>query len=267
MQAVDDQTETIHLYVVREEEKKPFVALPVLAALLCIGTIIGVTYYSALHPVYIHKMLTVPVVALPPQVFRATTNVIPTGVQTYPATYAHGVLTFTNGSIIGQGIPAEFTIDGVATDQAVFVPAGSADGFGRAVVSAHALSSGKSGNVAALAINQVIGSSLYIRNLTAFSGGRDAYSVKYVTEQDKQAAIMRARNQVRDMVVGLHYPCTENLFGADTKMAVTWRCQFVTFTIPSYMHVLRVRLIGKNLLVDVVFIQPPTGIWIHSAWR
>src|SRR5947209_15019348 len=143
MHALQDQMETIHLYVVKEEEKKPFVVLPMLAALLCIGAIIGMTYYSALHPVYTHKTLTVPAVALPPQVFRATTNVIPTGIHTYPATYAHGVLTFRNGSIIGQSIPAGFTIDGVATDQAVYVPGGSADGYGKASVSAHALISGQ----------------------------------------------------------------------------------------------------------------------------
>src|SRR5436305_9767793 len=110
MHVIDEPIETIHLYVVREEEKKPFVVLPILAALLCIGAIIGVTYYSALHPVYTHKTLTVTAVALPPQVFRATTNVIPTGVQTYSATTAHGWLTFSNGSIIGQSVPVGYVI-------------------------------------------------------------------------------------------------------------------------------------------------------------
>src|SRR5947209_12765895 len=147
MHAVDEQMETIHLYVVREEEKKPFVVLPIIGALFCLAAIVGVTVYSAMYPTYQHERLTVPAQLLPPQTFRATTKVIPTGIQTFPATYAHGVLTFTNGSIIGQSIPASFTIDGVATDQAVYVPVGNADGFGRATVSAHTLISGKSGNV------------------------------------------------------------------------------------------------------------------------
>jgi Baseplate J-like protein len=255
---VDDTPETIHLYVVREKEKQPFVVLPILAALLCIGALIAVTYYSALHPVYAHKTLTVPTIALPPQVFRATTNIMPTGVHTYPATDAHGVLTFTNGSIIGQSIPAGFTVDGVVTYRAVYVPAGSADGYGKASVSAHAGNPGKNGNMPALAINEVIGSSLYIRNLTPFIGGRDSYSVKFITPEDRALALTQAREHLTSVVSGLHYPCSERISGA---LTVTWRCQFVTYHVPSYMQVLRVRLSGKNLLVDVAYTPPPVRVW------
>src|SRR6266851_1930095 len=175
MHTVDDRMETIHLYVLREEEKQPFVVLPMLAALLCNGAIIGLTYYSALHPVYTHKTLMVLAVALPPQVFRATTNVIPNGVHTYPATYAHGFLTFSNGSIIGQSVPAGFTIDGVMTDRPIYIPPATANGFGMSTVSAHLLTSGI--NLSTLSINEVIGSSLFIRNLLPFTGGRAAYTV------------------------------------------------------------------------------------------
>ena len=197
---------------------------------------------------------------MPPQVFRATTNIIPTGVKTYPATYAHGVLTFTNGSIIGQSIPAHFTIDGVATDQAVYVPAGSADGYGYARVSAHALAPGKAGNFATLAINAVIGSSLYIRNLTAFNGGRDSYSVKFVTQEDRALALKRAREHLTSVVSGLHYPCSEQISGAVT---VIWRCLFVRYSVPSYMHVTGVRLAGKNVIVAVMYIERPTPVhWV-----
>jgi hypothetical protein len=260
MHTVDDRMETIHLYVLREEEKEPFVVLPMLAALLFIGAIIGLTYYSALHPVYTHKTLMVLAVALPPQVFRATTNVIPNGVHTYPATYAHGVLTFTNGSIIGQSVPAGFTIDGVATDQAVYVPAGSADGFGRATVSAHALTSGKSGNVAALAINAVIGSSLYIRNLTTLRGGKDRYSVKFITSKDRALALSKSRNLLAASVIGLHHPCTERVSGAVT---VIWRCIFVKYSVPTSMHVTGARLSGGNVVVSVMCIEYPMPMrWV-----
>lgn len=262
MYAVDDKPETIHLYVVREKEKKPFVVLPIVGALLCRVAIAGVTLYSALHPVYEHKTLVVPAQLLPPQVFRATTNVIPTGVRTYPATIAHGWLTFTNGSIIGQSVPVGYVIDDVVTDRAVYVPPGSADGYGYARVPSHTLISGKQGNLPALAVNSVVGSSLFIRNLSAFSGGRDASSVTYVTEQDRQTAIKQARSQLTTAVIGLHYPCTENLFGVSTKMAVTWHCQFVTYHVSSYMHVLRVRLSGRNLLVEVAFLPPPMRMWV-----
>ncbi len=73
----------------------------------------------------------------------------------------------------------------VATDAAVFVPAGSAAGYGIATVSAHAAASGKAGDIPALDIDSVEGSSVYIRNLRPFTGGQDATSVKYVTPQDR----------------------------------------------------------------------------------
>ena len=78
-----------------------------------------------------------------------------------------------------QGSPLLAITNFVVTDRAVFVPAGNANGYGYATVSAHALLSGKAGNIPAYTINQVEGSSVFIRNLTAFHGGRDSYSVKY----------------------------------------------------------------------------------------
>src|SRR5438045_2042844 len=99
MQAVDDEIETIHLYVVREKETKPFVFLPLFAALLCVAAIAGVTIYSALNPSYEQETLILPAKYLPLQTFRATEPIIPTGVKTYPATTAHGILTLTNGSV------------------------------------------------------------------------------------------------------------------------------------------------------------------------
>lgn len=200
MHAVDNRMETIHLSVVREEEKQPFVVLPMLAALLCIG------------------------------------------------------------AIIGQNVLAGFTIDGIATDQAVYVPAGSADGFGRATVPAHALTNGKSGNAVALAINAVIGSSLYIRNLTAFSGGRDSYSVKFITAEDRALALSKSRNLLTASVTGLHYPCTEQVSGVVT---VIWRCIFVKYSVPTYMHVSGARSSGRNVIVSVLYIEHPMPMrWV-----
>src|SRR5712691_2036036 len=100
MYSVDDKPETIHLYVVREEEKRPNTAFPLFCAFLCLLGIVAVTLYSAHHPYYEHERLTVPATFLPLKVFRADVQIIPTGVKTYPATYAHGILTITNGSVI-----------------------------------------------------------------------------------------------------------------------------------------------------------------------
>src|SRR6266699_6198099 len=173
---VDEKPETIHLYVVREEEPRPSV-LPIVASVLLLLCIIAVGTLFPYHQPLEHKTLRVPAIFLPLKSFTASAPIIPTGIKTYPATSAYGILTITNGSVISQTLPQGFTIDGVATDNAVFVPAGSANGYGHATVQAHALLSGNAGNLPTLAINQVEGSSVYIRNLQPFTGGKDAYSV------------------------------------------------------------------------------------------
>jgi hypothetical protein len=266
MQAVDDKIETIHLYVVREQEKQPFMVLPIVGALLCIAALIGVTYYSALHPTYQHETLTIPAQPLPPQTITVSTAIVPTGVKTHPATTAHGWLTFSNGSVIGQSIPAGFTVVAnngvpVVTDTAVYVPAATADGFGKLTASARL--GRDSVNLAAYSVSLVIGSSLFVRNLVPFTGGRPAYSVKYVTEQDKQTALMQAVDQLAAIVTGLHYPCIEDHVASTNKVTIIWRCQFVTFRIPSYMHISAVHLSGKNLIVNVWFIAPAERVWVR----
>ena len=267
MRVVDDTIETIHLYVVREEAKRPYTAFPLVCAFLCLLGIAAVIFYSAEHPYYEYEQLTVPAKFLPPKTFRAQAPIIPTGVHTYSATTAQGTLTITNGSVISQTLPAGLTFisnSGISimTDTAVFVPAGSANGYGFATVAAHALISGEQGNIPAYAINQVEGSSVYIRNLAAFQGGRAAYSVKYVTEQDRQTALTKARGMLALQVHGLHYPCRELYLQSALVNTVTWRCQFLTYHVPSYMHVTGVRIVGKNLLLDVWFVPRPSRLWV-----
>src|SRR5579864_6673448 len=105
MQAVKEDIETIHLYVVREEPKKPFTVLSILGAFLCLLGIVAVTVYSAFHPYYEHERLTLPAQFLPLQTFTASQPIIPTDIKTYPATPAHGKLTITNGSILSEELP------------------------------------------------------------------------------------------------------------------------------------------------------------------
>jgi hypothetical protein len=141
----------------------------------------------------------------------------------------------------------------------VYVPPGNANSYGYATVRAHAIISGKHGNFIALAINQVIGSSVFIRNLSAFSGGRDSYSVKFATAQDKQLALTKARHDLTLMITSLHYPCSENISGA---FQVSWRCQMLTYHIPAFYHVTGIKLLGKNLLLSVWYVARPTHIWV-----
>jgi len=265
MQAVRDEIETIHLYVVREEEKRPATALPLFCAFVCLLSIAAITIYSAVHPTYEHMRLVVPAQFLPLRTFEAEAPIIPTGVKTYPATYATGVLTLTNGSVIGMSIPQGFTIGSVATDKAVYVPPGSAAAFGYASVTARALISGKAGNFASLAINTVIGSSLYVRNLSPFTGGRNNYRVAIQLPQDRETAMNTVRSliasQIAQVAAVLAGACKETIMASTTVIQTTWNCQFATYTVPLYMYSLGAQLVGKNFLVDVVFVARPERMW------
>ena len=261
MQTLDEKPETIHLYVVREKDPKPSILPIVLSAL----SLIFFTAFCVLTPTRqpeVRAVIRVPAVPLSIRTFSTTAAIIPTGIKTYPATTAHGILTITNGSIISETLPKGMIVGSVVLDYSVFVPAGSANGYGYATVSAHALISGKQGNIPAYGIDNVENASIYIRNLTSFRGGRDAYSVKVVTPEDSQTALITARNLLAIETVGLHYPCLENQFlGTSLKTTVTWHCQFVTYSVPPYMHVLRTQLRGKEIIVAVWFVQPIRRTW------
>jgi hypothetical protein len=261
MHVVDDQVETIHVYMVRDEDKQPPLFLPLCVALVCLAVIMSVTMYSGSHPAYKHDTLTIPARFLPPQTFTAAQAIIPTGVKTYPATTAQGTLTITNRSVIAQILPAGFTTvstSGVSvlTDEAVFVPAGNANGYGWATVGAYAVAPGASGNIPAVAIDRVEGTSLYIRNLSAFSGGQDSHSVSFITAKDKQTALLQARSILLSKSSGLHYPCSEDQFLDVMKMVLTWHCRFVTYRIPPYMHVSAVQLVGTHVILSVWYLPP-----------
>lgn len=266
MQRVEEPMETIHLYVVREEEKRPYSLLPLFFAFLCLVAIGALALYSGDHPYLEHETLRVPPILLPIQNFRISEPVIPTRVKTYPATSAHGTLTLTNGSIITQILPQGMIFTGndgaeIITDAPVPVPPGNASGLGLATVLAHTVIPGSKGNISALTINQVYGTSLFIRNLYMFTGGQDTYSVTYVTHQDRLRALKQARQAMYPHTLSglLLTPCKEIIAG---NVILTWQCQFVTYHIPSFMTVTRVQIQGKQLLVDVVFVERPRRIWM-----
>lgn len=263
MQQVEDKIETIHLYVVREEEKRPSTFLPLFFALLCLTGLAAFTIYSGEHPSYEHETLRVPAILLPVKTFTTAVSVIPTGKKTYGATTASGIVTLYSGSDFTQIVPSGFTViskGGVqfATNSAVTVPAANPPNFGFATVSAHAVVSGKTGNIPAYAINQVEGSTIYLRNLAAFTGGQDAYAVTFVTPQDRSEALEKARQALLPLVRSglLLQPCTETV----AVTMLTWHCQFVTYHVPSYMTVTGVQIQGKNLFVNVWFVARPKPI-------
>src|SRR5258708_27709137 len=143
MQTIDKQPETIHLYVVREAAPKPSL-LPIFLSFVALSLVIAIGVLSPNQQPEQRASIRVPAVLLPIRTFTAVTPVIPTGVHTYPATTAHGILTITNGSVIAQTLPAGLillsnTAVQVATDAAVFVPARSANGYGYATVETHGI--------------------------------------------------------------------------------------------------------------------------------
>ena len=50
MHIVDEPIETVHLYVVREEQKQPYTALPLFMACVCLMLIAGLSLRSAHNP-------------------------------------------------------------------------------------------------------------------------------------------------------------------------------------------------------------------------
>lgn len=257
-QVEDEPIITTHLYVVREGPARPSIA-PIVLSLVTLSLLIALGVATPYTQPVTRLAIRVPAVLLFVRSFSASVSITPTGVKSYPATYAHGTLSIRNGSVIAQTIPAGFVISGVAIDSSVFVPGATTDGDGMATVAAHVVAAGV--NLPALTINEVIGSSLFIRNPSPFTGAHAAYSVKYITEQDKQVAIYQARNLVSSQISGFHYPCMEAITNARI-VKITWRCQFITYHIPPYMHVSAVHLSGKNLVLAVWFIAPVKRIGV-----
>ena len=261
---IDSTASELDTAPLREGRTHPSLA-PVILSILALSLLIAIGVLTPYQQPEQRASIRVPAVSLPLKTFHAAVPVMATGVKTFPATTAHGILTITNGFVIAQELPKGLLFAGadgieVTTDDAVFVPAGSASGYGVATVSAHTVTRGKSGNISALDIDSVEGSSVYIRNLSAFTGGQDAYSVKLVTPQDRQIALDAARGylagQVSRIRAILENPCSESTaFGK--MLRVTWMCRFAAYPHLPDFHMTGVRLAGKILIVDVVFPARP----------
>jgi len=254
----DEPVETIHLYVVREGQKRPSL-VPVIISLLALSLLVSFCILVPYQQPELRKTLRIPAVPFS-RVFTVTATVATTGIKNYPATAAQGTLTITNGSVISQTLPAGLMFTGnggeeVTTDVAIFVPAGSAAGYGVAYVSAHA-ASGKAGNIPAYDINRVIGSSVYVRNLRPFTGGQDATSVKFATAQDKQTALDTAKEtletQAHDVRAILKSLSVKSTLSALT-LKVTLLCVFFAYPhLPGY-RIINVTAQGNNLLVTAAY--------------
>ncbi len=265
MQTVDERPETIHLYVVREEAPKPQL-FPIFLSLAALSVLFTFCILSPYQQPEERAVIRIPAVFSPLKTFTTSAKIIPTGIKTYQATAAHGVLTIYNGSVFSQGIPQGMILTSksgieIVTNTSVFVPAGNPPNFGIATVSAHAVIAGDQGNIVAQDMNTIFGSSLYIRNLVAFTGGGNSYSVRVETQQDRQTATDNARASLTAQKAKIHeflaYPCKETTLVRKGVLGLSWSCQYVSYSVPSYMKVIHIRLVGKELFVDVVFVPRP----------
>ncbi len=256
--------ETIHLYYEQDEPPKPQANVDVgvlLFSLMCFA--LFVWRICNIPPTL--ETVIVPAHLLPLKRFAAKITIVSTGVKTYPATTATGMLTIYNGSFLSERIPQGLILVArngveVTTDESVIVPAANPPTYGMATVSAHAVISGERGNIPANQIASIEDASIYIRNLIAFSGGRDASRIVYTTMQDRQKALETARARASRLVSQsmLDEPCRESV----RKNWLTWACQYVTYTPPTFFRVVGVEVRGKQVVVYGFSVARPQRTWV-----
>ncbi len=260
--AAADSLETIHLYLVPEEEERS-VNWPKLIAILTRGLTmlfaVGLLSWGLLlpeNPVYDTHTITVPLLPLPVQTLYASAVLIPTGSITDPAIQSTGTLTLYNGSVLVQSLPANFLVTSaqgreIETDEAVVIPAAHLPQIGLVSVPAHAVQAGIQGNIAPLAIDQTYGSALVIKNLGAFAGGKESQTLRIVTAHDRQEAVQAARDQLNTQKpAGIQRaPCQERVQQEVKQVVVTWTCQFFTYQVPAHLHILSVQIRQVDVLL------------------
>lgn len=203
---------------------------------------------------------TIPVTfqVLPPQLLTTTVHLDKTGQRIIPAASATGTLSISNGSILVQRLPAGFIVISssgveIVTDAAVTIPASDGVTFGVARVQAHAVVAGQAGNIAPLAINSVIESSLFVRNKEAFTGGEDASTVQYATKADRDSALSLAQEQLKQRVGGrlTNGKCVETADFGESSLMLRWACRFLSYRVPDGAHVLSARRDGTHILLEI----------------
>lgn len=263
-QVNDEPVETIHLYVVREGRVRPSL-LPVFISVVALSFLVAIGILVPYEQPEQRASLRVPAALLPLATFSTIVAVLPTGVRTFPATRAGGVLTVSNGSILAQHLPVGMVMTAstgieVVTTASVDVPASNGVSFGIASVSAQAVTPGAKGNLPAFALQAVYGTSLFLKNERAFTGGQDAYSVPVRTPQDRQRALVQARATLLPRTLSglLSRPCLEHVIGTDS-LHVTWTCQFVTYRVPvlPQLRVLQAQVIGRMVYLTITYIPRP----------
>jgi baseplate J-like protein len=197
MRVVDEEPmETLHLYVVPEDQlppKRDYLAIfMVIFSTIILVCILAITLLAPSPEHEVAFSLAIQGYALAPVSRTIKVTAIATGKQYVPATTATGTITFYNGAIYPQIIPLDTVLTGgdgirvVTDEQAVIPPAAQTTppAYGQVSVSAHALITGKAGNIQAGDINEACCVTSVIAQNASFHGGRDAYTYTYLSGQD-----------------------------------------------------------------------------------
>ena len=144
---------------------------------------------------------------IPPITLSQSQSAPTTGRGHQDARAATGILTFYNGLFTAQTIPAGSVFTGsdgiaVATDADVTIPAATPPAFAEASVSAHAVNAGASGNITTGDINITIANGVLVKNLSSFTGGRDARAFQTVTKADMNSLSTMLKTQLSVSIQG-----------------------------------------------------------------
>ncbi len=145
---------------------------------------------------------------LPPITISQAQTVPTTGTGHQDARSATGYLTFYNGQFQPVTIAAGTVLTGasgiqVVTDQDAEIPAGTPPSYGQVSVSAHAVSPGRKGNIAAYDINQACcATSVLAKNVQPFSGGQDEREFQTVAKSDIATIATPLKTAVAQSVAG-----------------------------------------------------------------
>ncbi len=130
---------------------------------------------------------------------------------------ATGTITFYNGLFSAQTVSAGTTLTGsdgvqVVTDQDAVIPAANPPTLGIGTVSAHAVQTGSSGNIAAYDVNQqCCATAIKAVNTAFFSGGQDERNFSFVTKTDiENAAIPLKATLIQSVTAALQTQLKEN---------------------------------------------------------
>jgi len=188
-----------------------------------------------------------------------------TGTGHQDATQARGTVTFYNAAPFPQSIDAGTLLIGtdgvhVVTDETAIIPAGNAPIEGQVTIWGHAINAGSQGNIAAFDISEeCCRDYVFVKNLSAFTGGMDARDYKMVRQDDvdtassmlKTSLVQRIQNSFTSQLLpdeALTPPlCSQKMtadhavgqVGATVTVTITDTCTATAYNVKAFTVQLR----------------------------